>query len=256
MNTKFVKSSIITMAGIGFGVIAVAVMNSSRKEFKRAHTLKPLSHKEDKFIENLIATSRTQDILITRYVNWLVNKNGADSLADGYYLYVINDLCIVTIEELYSEFEKYFLLHRYHDKIGEKFGTEYITPIYSRIISELYNRAVEFEDKYRCFDTIEQSVIWERVIPVLETRMSMDRMNDDYSSYATHLHVYASLLLKYNYNCYKEFHDTMAELLTSTDVDSLPKKDQDLYEFLKDNIDNVNGIFKNIEISYADEQRL
>lgn len=233
---------------IGVGKALSARSSESAGLIHRNH-LPDVPSTEDKAIKYLIKTSDSAALFAERYSNWLIKKNGAESLADGIYLESLRRWGIYNSEDLLFESELYMALNNHRLSVIEAYGD--IDIILNLIINNLYRIGSVYKEPYHCYDSITRAVVWERLLPTLKEMLSEARETQDFEVFESALQPYLATLGWYANDKYLSEVAEIKRILETEDVDNLTETEIQLYNLLNNNIERVKDILHNVENTYT-----
>ncbi len=204
---------------------------------------------EDAAIMSILEQSENGSVFASRYANWLLEKNGADAVADGIYLAAMRDWGVYTSNELLFESELYMALNHHTSEIIAKFGT--IDTIFDLVVTHLVNAVSMYAEPYHYYQTIEEAVVWERTIPALRELLNEAVEKQNFGLYESAVTSYLITLTQFDMERYRQFKERIATLIKSEEVDWLTQDDRQLYNLLRTNSDRVEFIFNSIDTQYV-----
>lgn len=195
-------------------------------------------------VYSLIKKSRTTSVFAKRYANYLIRCNGNKSRADGYYLSVLHNWGILSQEELIETSSKFFNLADYKDEISNSFGEDGFINILIKVINFLgthYDSGI-----YDDYDTIEDAVTWERLIPELEDYLIIYAEKNDFDMFEKVFICLFSLYAQADYAYFNKKCEEINKIIDTSDVSTLSARDITLYGILCANKDSVTNTMRNL----------
>lgn len=225
------------------------VVSSMKKKDSVAEGVNYDDNPGDDIIMQLIASSRTPSVFAKRYVNMVIKEKGIEARADGYYMSVLYNWGLLSDAEFRYEASQCFDIGNYEQSINEKFGEDIYTSVLVLIINEL---GTHFDSgTYHCYDSLEDAVTWERLIPYLETSMLDACDADNFPTFVKVFNLLFSLYAQTDFSYFTKKSEELNRIIHTDDVDSVSDTDKKMYTFLSGNIDKVEDVLSTINSKYA-----
>lgn len=252
MNVNKTRIAAISAVALGVGTLALVGSRVLNPHRRCSCIRKGYNGVEDKAIYKFLDESENYTVFAKRYANWLLNRKGAQAVADAMYITAVRDWGIFTPEEVLIESQYYFGLNYHSRTIVIKFGdldseVEDMGAILDMVLKHLCDAVTKYQCTYHYYDSIEDATAWERSIPQLRGILKDAVYKRDIDRFEGALTSYLLLLQKYDGKQYVIFRDRLEGLFTTEDVDYLDSEDLELYDMLNEHQNRIRKVLGAVE---------